>query len=394
MLECGGLFVLGTERHESRRIDNQLRGRSGRQGDVGASRFFLSLQDPLMRRFYKDWVTNAMERLGMKEGVPIESPMVTRAIERAQKKVEDYHFEIRKSLLEYDEVMDEQRKTIYGVRQEVLESKGLKEKVLEMLGSVVPRMAAAFAGDAEGYRGWFHRTFGFELDEAAATSATGGEDGDCEAVIDAVLQRYEEREREIGEELMRRVDRHLLLHAIDTKWMDHLRAITALRQGIGLRGYAQKDPKNEYKAEGFELFQKLLAAIEDEVTSLILRVEVRRPDETEPRPAAFTRPPDTFGRAQAAPSPEAVRAAQALALARARQVRRPPASAAFDQMRRTQTIAAARAASEARAEARRDERAAAPRRDATAPSVDFVGAGRNDPCPCGSGKKFKKCHGQ
>jgi len=390
VLERGGLYVLGTERHEARRIDNQLRGRSGRQGDAGESRFYLSLQDPLMRRFYKDWVTNAMKSLGMEEGVPIESQMVGRAIAKAQKKVEDYHFEVRKSLLEYDEVMDQQRKTIYGVRQEVLADKELREKVVVMVENVVRRMATTLQGDAEKFRHWFLRFFGVELDEARAKKATA-EEADSSPVVAAVLQRYEEREKELGPELQRKVDRHLLLHAIDAKWMDHLRAIDALRHGIGLRGYAQKDPKNEYKAEGFTLFEKLMVAIEDEVASLSLRVRVQAgppPAEAE-APAGrsvsgdasggqnvqggFTSDPSTpLQRRPAPPTPEQIRAQQQLLAARAA-VRRPPASAAFDAMRRSQPPPPKEAPK------------AAP---AAVPKVD-----RNDPCPCGSGKKYKKCHG-
>jgi len=389
VLSLGGLYVLGTERHEARRIDNQLRGRSGRQGDVGESRFYLSLQDPLMRRFYKDWVTNAMKRLGMEEGVPIESPMVTRAIAKAQKKVEDYHFEARKSLLEYDEVMDQQRKTVYKVRREVLEDSELREKVVAMIGNVVPRMAATLQGDGEKFRHWFHRFFGVELDEATARTAVA-EEPKVEPAVKAVLARYEEREKELGPELQRRVDRHLLLHAIDTKWMDHLRAIDALRHGIGLRGYAQKDPKNEYKAEGFQLFEKLMVAIEDEVASLSLRVRVqmRPPDGGQgqggppgsgPGGAAGGTPPPGFPpsgtpltrRAQP-PSPEQIKAAQQMLMARAA-TRRPPASAAFDAMKRTQPPPAAPAA--------------------PPPQPKLPVVGRNDPCPCGSGKKYKKCHG-
>jgi len=381
VLERGGLYVLGTERHESRRIDNQLRGRSGRQGDVGESRFFLSLQDPLMRRFYKDWVTNAMKRLGMADGVPIESPMVTRAIEKAQKKVEDYYFEIRKNLLEYDEVMDQQRKTIYGVRQEVLENIGLKEKVLEMFRGVVTRQAGTYELDPDGFRGWYHRSFGFDPGEEDARLATTDDEPDFEPAVEAVVARYDEREQELGEELMRKVDRHLLLHTIDTKWMDHLRAITALRQGIGLRGYAQRDPKNEYKAEGFKLFEKLIATVEDEVTSLALRVQVRRPDdEGGEGGASFTRPRSAYQGARPQTQADQEQAARAMAVARMRQqARRPAASAAFDQMRRKQAAPA---------------KAPEPEKPSPASTDEFGRVGRNDPCPCGSGKKYKKCHGR
>jgi preprotein translocase subunit SecA len=182
VLELGGLYVLGTERHEARRIDNQFRGRSGRQGNVGRSRFFLSLQDDLMRIFYRDWVTNAMQKLGMEEGVPIESGMVSRAIERAQKKVEERNFEIRKSLLEYDEVMNQQRKTIYGVRQAVLEKKGLSSRVQGMLQSAVERMTPVFVDDAKGFGEWCHKSFGFELPEDAVAEAVDRE-GSCESVF-------------------------------------------------------------------------------------------------------------------------------------------------------------------------------------------------------------------
>jgi preprotein translocase subunit SecA len=386
VLELGGLYVLGTERHEARRIDNQLRGRSGRQGDFGESRFYLSLQDPLMRRFYKDWVTNAMKRLGMEEGVPIESPMVGRAIAKAQKKVEDYHFEIRKSLLEYDEVMDQQRKTIYGVRGEVLADEELREKAVAMIANVVTRMAGTFRADPDKFKHWFQRFFGFEPLQSAVAAATADDPKPADAVA-AAIAAYEEREKELGVELQRKVDRHLLLHAIDTKWMDHLRAIDALRHGIGLRGYAQKDPKNEYKAEGFKLFEKLMVAIEEEVASLSLRVRVQQgppPDQAgAQRPAVsasgsgshpggaagaggFTGMPSTpLARRAAQLSPEQVKQQQQLLAARMA-ARRPPASAAFDAMRRTQPPP--------------------PKEPAAAPAPVLAKVDRNDPCPCGSGK--------
>ena len=376
VLELGGLYVLGTERHEARRIDNQLRGRSGRQGDAGTSRFFLSLQDPLMRRFYKDWVTNAMKRLGMEEGVPIESPMVGRAIQKAQKKVEDYHFEIRKNLLEYDEVMDKQRKTIYGVRDEVLRGLELREKIRAMLANVVERMAPTFHEDATGYAGWFHRTFGFDLEPEQAEAATRVEEPDVQPAIEAAQARYDEREREFGDELQRKIDQHMLLRTIDTKWMDHLRAIDALRHGIGLRGYAQKDPKNEYKAEGSKLFEKLFEVIEEEIAGLILRVQVRSEEER----GSYSRAPvSAYGAGRSAPTREQIRQMQAIA--HARQTRRPPASAAFDHAARQGATEGAQGA---------PSQVAAPARPTplTGPRV-----GRNDPCPCGSGKKYKKCHG-
>ncbi|MCZ6596165.1 MAG: preprotein translocase subunit SecA [Planctomycetota bacterium] len=395
VLRQGGLYVLGTERHEARRIDNQLRGRSGRQGDVGESRFYLSLQDPLMRRFYKDWVTNAMEKLGMSEGVPIESGMVSRAIQKAQKKVEDYHFEIRKNLLEYDEVMDQQRKTIYGVRKEVLEGFEFEEKIFEMFGGVMPRMATAFEGDRSGFQGWFHRTFGFDLDEESAELAVAPRDMNVQPALDKVLERFEERKKEIGEENMQQAMGFLLLRTIDSKWMDHLRAMDGLRAGIGLRGYGQKDPKTEYKAEGFRLFEQLLAAVEDEVTSLILRVELRS---SSGRGGDGGGPSDMRSLSPLARAAQAGQALTAEELARRaagsrrRQGGRVPAAYAFDQKRRVDALRQAQEAAQNIPGAGSGD---GPGRKAARQAVmDTERVGRNDPCPCGSGKKFKKCHGR
>ena len=279
VLALGGLYVLGTERHEARRIDNQLRGRSGRQGNAGVSRFYLSLEDDLMRIFYRDGVKNAMARLGMTEDTPIESGMVGRAIAQAQKKVEERNFEIRKSLLEYDEVMNEQRKEIYGTRQDVLEGVEVREKVRTMLQRVVERAATRTHHlDAAGFRTWFQRGFGREVELDLATRATQ-KNGDPAPVGKFLLALHEEREQQLTPEFLRRVETYLLMKAIDDKWRDHLSAIDALKAGIGLRGYGQVDPKNEYKREGFQLFGKLFEAIEDEVTSLVMRIEVQRPPE-------------------------------------------------------------------------------------------------------------------
>ena len=459
VLGLGGLYVLGTERHEARRIDNQLRGRSGRQGNAGHSRFFLSLEDPLMRIFYRDWVVNAMEKLGMSEGQPIESGMVTRAIAKAQRKVEDRNFEIRKSLLEYDEVMDQQRKTIYSVRQDVLEKTDLREKAMTMVENALGRSAGVYAADGPGFREWCLKTFGVEVDEAAADRATDTDDPDSGAVLDAVGSAYEAREGELGDELARRVEQYLILNAIDSKWKDHLKAVDALKAGIGLRGYGQEDPKTAYKREGTKLFQEhLLPAIEDEVASLLLRIQVQRPEEpseaagqaeegASAAPAAgpalqprgmvrgATRaagaPPagGTQGRPANLPpqlqnlSPQQLAELQRRAREQAaRQAMRKqvPASGAFDMMRR-QSMAAQQAAARkavadaastgeagdqggagasaqggagASAKGGSPQQAAAPapaRRPAT--PAAFEGTGRNDPCPCGSGKKFKKCHG-
>jgi preprotein translocase subunit SecA len=458
VLELGGLYVLGTERHEARRIDNQLRGRSGRQGNAGRSRFYLSLEDDLMRIFYRDWVKNAMEKLGMSEDVPIESGMVTRAIAKAQKKVEDRNFEIRKSLLEYDEVMNQQRKEIYGTRQDVLENFELREKIVSMFGRTIERHARhVFLLDPKGFAGWFQRTFGFEISETQAADATAKAQGITRPVLDLVLAQYAEREQAMTPEMMRQVERYLLLKALDDKWRDHLHAIDALKAGIGLRGYGQVDPKNEYKREGFQLFEQLLQAIEDEVASLILRIQVNR--EAAPRMAGqpaprFVNPagptlggrpssivaalaaeggapatspaaaptsaaammatpaagaPRAPGQGQAGqgqpaaqpgpaqPAPGQARPAAAGPAQPARRMPMPthvPASHAFDAARRAQAIAAAR-------EAQARPAASGPGGASTARTTarpltpkELEGVGRNDLCPCGSGQKFKKCHGK
>ncbi len=463
VLGLGGLYVLGTERHEARRIDNQLRGRTGRQGNVGKSRFFLSLEDDLMRIFYRDWVKNAMEKLGMTEDTPIESGMVTRAIARAQKKVEDRNFEIRRSLLEYDEVMNGQRKEIYGTRQDVLESIELREKVEAMFARAVERHArSVHLLDAEGFRTWFLRSFGFEVDPDLAADATA-KVGNPAPIVAAVIAAYAKREKELGSEIVRQIERYLLLKALDDKWRDHLLAIDSLKAGIGLRGYAQIDPKTEYKREGYELFEKLLQAIEDDVAGLILRIQVDPGTVARPAGAGAPRYVSPMGPGRTPGNPALQEGAQAPvaqpkdpaaegagaggastagagsgtpAASPAQQAnparapgagpadggarralppaaRRPaggfvPASQQFDMARRQQALAQAR---EQQAAAARS--GTQPGAQPSAPSTatpsgastggatqrvltpkDLEGVRRNDACPCGSGQKFKKCHGR
>jgi preprotein translocase subunit SecA len=414
VLELGGLYVLGTERHEARRIDNQLRGRTGRQGNAGESRFFLSLGDPLMRIFYRDWVVNMMEKLGMSEGQEIESKMVTRAIAKAQKKVEDRNFEIRKSLLEYDEVMDEQRKTIYTVRQEVLESVGLRDKAQRMIENVLKSSSRVYADDQQGFQEWCLKTFGLEVSAEDADAATDSEQPVVTPILKAAVERYDERAADFGDELMQRIEAYLILNAIDGKWKDHLKAIDALKAGIGLRGYGQQDPKTAYKQEGTKLFhENLLPAIESEVGSLILRINVQRPDAPGEQAQAGDQAPASPGlqprgmvppgAAQTGP-PGAVRLtpeqAQAMRQRQQQLVRQAmrsnvSASNAFDVMRRQKAAAAAAAARDGGGGAPAARPAAAPARPVAAPASApaYEGVGRNDPCPCGSGKKFKKCHG-
>ena len=415
VLAFGGLYVLGTERHEARRIDNQLRGRTGRQGNVGASRFFLSLEDPLMRIFYRDWTRNMMEKLGMTEGQAIESKMVSNAIARAQRKVEDRNFEIRKSLLEYDEVMDTQRKTIYGVRQEVLEGEELKDKVITMIEGSLSRAARVHTDDPEGLIEWCRKTFGLDPTMSATEKASDSERPDIAPLMAEVEKRYADREEKFGDELARRIESYILLNAIDSRWKDHLKAIDALKVGIGLRGYGQEDPKIAYKKEGTDLFQdELLPAIENEVASLVLRIQVQGPEEGEgggaesasagsppgdglkPRGmvASGSTRPVAGGAVPQQLSPEQLEAMKAEARKHmAKRAMNPPVSAsnAFDVMRRRQAQAQAQAPKQ---QGTATAKSAAPKPAAAKPPGDFEGVGRNDDCPCGSGKKFKRCHGQ
>jgi preprotein translocase subunit SecA len=333
----GGLHVIGTERHEARRIDNQLRGRAGRQGDPGSSRFYIALDDELMRIFAGERIAGLMDRLGIDEDTPIEHNLVTRQIEAAQKKVEQYHFDVRRHVLEYDDVMNVQRKVIYAERRKVLEGRGLRENVLDMIGRLVGAEVAQVCvrdlhPDEWDLDGLVERVAG--LIPAAADldpeSLRGLRPDEVEDRLVALGEEaYERKEAELGPEVMREIERLVLLQTIDRKWIDHLHNMDALREGIGLRAYAQTSPLIEYQREGYDLFQQTLAAIQEEAVRVLLRVQVT-PEE---RPVA---------RPVARPAPG-----------------REPASVG------------ARAA------------------PAAGPKL-----GRNDPCWCGSGKKYKKCHGR
>ncbi|MEN8150444.1 MAG: preprotein translocase subunit SecA [Planctomycetota bacterium] len=347
--DLGGLHIVGTERHEARRIDNQLRGRAGRQGDPGSSVFFLSLEDDLMRIFARDWVKNILGKLGMEEGQEIRSGMVSRMIGRVQRKMEEHNFEIRKNLLEYDEVMDRQRKVVYSNRQEILDGENLRKRIFEYLEDVVHSMVDQHLrqppeGEAPSARDLadaFERRFLADL--PAKSIEDTGPDAVEEKLFDEVTAAYEDREKTLGDESMRRLERYLLLSSIDTKWKDHLYAMDSLRSGIGLRAYAQEDPKNSYRMEGSRMFQQMIASIQDEVTDYILKV--RLADETEEDLAG------TWSGAEA----------------------------------RKDEYDATRQQMEAGVEGSHSREAPKPiKRDQ--PKV-----GRNDPCPCGSGKKYKQC---
>jgi len=342
VIAAGGLHILGTERHESRRIDNQLRGRSGRQGDPGSSRFYLSLEDDLMRIFGSDRISGLMGKLGMEEDVPIEHRMVSRAIENAQKKVEAHNFDIRKHILEYDDVMNQQRKVIYEQRRQILAGEDLKEEVLglaeDMLDGMVdfycPEDAYPEQWDVTGLADALASKFSFRM--TGLDHQTLARDEFRQKLWDAVKQGYEEKEREIGQELMRHLEKVFMLQAVDHQWKDHLLAMDHLKEGIGLRGYGQKDPLVEYKKEGFDMFEEMKLRIVETTVENLLRIKV---------------------------------AAKEQGQEIERRQRRQIANLSF--------VGAGDAAS------------AKP-----APVHAAQKVGRNDPCPCGSGLKYKKCHGK
>jgi preprotein translocase subunit SecA len=347
VVELGGLHIVGTERHESRRIDNQLRGRSGRQGDPGSSRFYLSLEDDLLRIFGSQRIQRIMDRLGMEEGEPIEHKLVTRAIATAQKRVENHNFEIRKHLLEYDDVMNKQREIVYGMRRQILDGESQAETISEWIEDLVGITLDAYAPGSSHPEDWdlaglneaLHRQFDLRLPSARyddVVSRSGLE----ELVGGGVRERHAERERELGTDLLRALERHEMLIVIDQQWKDHLLSIDHLKEGIGLRGYGQRDPLTEYKREAFELFQDMAGRVKAAVVERLFKVQIVRDAPIEmPTMTAWADtqelrgalPGDTGRSAPAAPARPAPRTA-------------------------------------------------------TGEKV-----GRNDPCPCGSGKKYKKC---
>lgn len=355
----GGLHIIGSERHEARRIDNQLRGRAGRQGDPGSSRFYVSLQDDLMRIFASERVSSLLKTFGMEEGMAIEHSMVTRSIERAQKKVEEHNFEIRKHLLEYDEVMDQQRKTIYSLRQDVLEGKNISDYIFRMMEDSV-REITAFAYDTKNGKeedpfdlaDWFRQKYGLSLDLNEVEEKTR------ENIEDFLIQKAEEaykaKEDTIGKEEMEKIAQILLLEKIDTKWKDHLYAMDHLRSGIGLRGYAQVDPRIEYKRDALAMFENMNLSIRDEVTDLIFKLQLGK--EAERKDVWH---PDHYVHQE---------------VSGLKTMQEPPVSAGAPQH--------TPAESEEQAERK------------TEPLKIGIKTGRNQPCPCGSGKKFKQCCGR
>ncbi len=338
--ELGGLHILGTERHESRRIDNQLRGRSGRQGDPGSSRFFLALEDDLLRIFGGERITGIMEKLGMEEGEPIENRLISRAIENAQGKVEGHNFDIRKQLLEYDDVMNQQREVIYRQRREALDGKNLKSVIEEMVGDKAEEIAETYSDeralpeewDWKGLNKAVFKQFNLRLNEIDADTMDGlTREGVAQLITDACLREYEEREAAVGAEDFRHLERIVMLQTVDNLWKDHLLSMDHLKEGIGLRGYAQQDPLLIYKKEGFELFQDMISRIKEETVGILFRIQISEPKKIDD----LRQPKEQKMIFSGGGEPS----------------RKNP-------VKRTQNK-----------------------------------VGRNAPCPCGSGKKFKKCCG-
>lgn len=357
VLAAGGLHIIGTERHESRRIDNQLRGRSGRQGDPGSSRFYLSMEDTLMRIFASDRVTGMMKKLGMEEGEAIEHPWVTKAIENAQRKVEGRNFDIRKSLLEFDDVANDQRKVVYEQRNELLDTNDISETIHvirdDVYGSVIdeyiPPQSLEEMWDVPGLEARLKADFALDLplQQWLAEDDKLYEEKLRERILDEATKLYAHKEELVGKEVLRNFEKAVMLQTLDGLWKEHLAAMDHLRQGIHLRGYAQKNPKQEYKRESFDLFTQMLETLKRDVVSILSRVQVQERDVE-----------------------------------------------AMEEQQRQQAEAAPRTYTHAAAENQLADEQTAGEEGHTTFVRDEQKVGRNDPCPCGSGKKYKHCHGQ
>ncbi|EMB6253063.1 TPA: preprotein translocase subunit SecA [Serratia marcescens] len=353
VLAAGGLHIIGTERHESRRIDNQLRGRSGRQGDAGSSRFYLSMEDALMRIFASDRVSGMMRKLGMKEGEAIEHPWVTKAIANAQRKVESRNFDIRKQLLEYDDVANDQRRAIYSQRNELLDVSDVSETIASIredvfkstIDNYITPQSLEEEWDIQGLEERLKNDFDLEMPIAQWLDKEPElhEETLRERILENAKEQYQRKEDVVGSEMMRNFEKGVMLQTLDSLWKEHLAAMDYLRQGIHLRGYAQKDPKQEYKRESFNMFATMLESLKYEVISVLSKVQVRMPEEVE----------------------------------------------ALEQQRREE----AERLAQHQQLSHHDENALVTE-DPNAPATAERKVGRNDPCPCGSGKKYKQCHGR
>ena len=379
VVALGGLHILGTERHEARRIDNQLRGRAGRQGDPGSSRFFLSLEDDLLRIFGGERVKNLMFRLGMTEGVPIESRLISKRIENAQEAVEAQNFEARKHLLEYDDVMNKQRETIYNLRRSFLEGRDQKEFVVERADAIAEELAETYCPrdlhpdqwNITQFSNEVLNQFGFDPKAAGMDFASLNHETIASELIEKVHARYEEKEKLFGAQTLRWLERHILLDVVDGQWKDHLLTLDHLKEGIGLRGYGQMDPLVEFKKEAFVLFDELMNRIDTEAVRFLFLV---RPAEAPPQaapppppPAAQPNPPTLAANGQGAPP-----------------IPRGLSQFSPEEIERRQR----------RQQQQMHFQAGAAPVEAPKPVRSAAKVGRNDPCPCGSGKKYKKCHGE
>ncbi|MDP1970873.1 MAG: SEC-C metal-binding domain-containing protein, partial [Methylobacter sp.] len=362
VIATGGLHVIGSERHESRRIDNQLRGRSGRQGDPGSTRFYLSLQDDLMRIFASDRVASLMQKLGMGNGEAIEHPWVTRSIESAQRKVEGRNFDVRKEILAYDDVANDQRKVVYAQRNELMAAEEISDIITAIREDVVNNVITQYIPpktmveqwDTKGLEEHLHQEFNVEIPvrKMLAEDHSLQEESLRKRIIGILEQNHKDKEQQMSREVLRHFEKSVMLQVLDNSWKEHLAAMDYLRQGIHFRGYAQKDPKQEYKREAFEMFTSLLEHIKYEVIGILFKVQVRQEEDVHAIDEQMQAPKEMhFEHAQA------------------------PALDAYE------------------------ESLLAPEQEEVAtveqPFIrDGNKVGRNDPCPCGSGKKFKQCHGQ
>jgi preprotein translocase subunit SecA len=348
----GGLHIIGTERHEARRIDRQLRGRAGRQGDPGSSKFFLSLEDDLMRLFGSERISRVMERLGIKEGEAIEHSMITNSVERAQKKVEENNFGIRKRLLEYDNVMNQQREVIYDRRRQALEGERVKDEIFDMARSYVEKMVAKYYDDTDvdGLVDEVRRTFLVMMEITPEQFQQLGEKGLVDEILKNVEEAYKRKEEKYGIELIAQVERFAMLTVIDDKWKEHLREMDDLKEGINFRAYGQKDPLIEYKKDGFELFLRMLEDISKDVINFVFKFTTREDQIPQQRQRAIP----------------------------------------------TQHLQTIHASADGAGFKAAPETVDQQPGDNTKKIPVKVGpkVGRNDPCPCGSGKKFKNCHGK
>ena len=424
VIDAGGLHILGTERHESRRVDNQLRGRAGRQGDPGASRFYLSLEDDLMRIFAREWVSTLLQRLGMEEGVPIESGMISRRIESAQKAVETQNFESRKHVLEYDDVMNKQREAVYGLRRQLMEGVDQKQLITEdylstllsnLLDQYVPEKAHPEQWKIEELFGAIKEQFGANLDGQIDASGLNRHDLG-EAIFEKLQQRFGVKEQILGTDQMRYHERIVMLSVLDGLWKDHLLSMDHLKEGIGLRGYAQQDPLVAYKKESFEIFEAMMLRFQEDTVRHLFNLQIIGPDGTPIESAEqliASQLPDLLHAPVVDPGAPGERNGRPVRAEPTMPVRPPNVPASAGELPRleqrqapriskapTTTIDALEREFEQRkkrelAQAREAGGAMNGTSNGSGSGPQLVGptVGRNDPCPCGSGRKYKRCHG-